>query len=77
VAHEHDGSAFIEGVLDRGERGGNARGIRDGAGLFVLGNIEVDAHENAFAFYGNVFDGFFHSNGKFESEGGTGLSEKE
>jgi hypothetical protein len=61
VAHENDGCAFIQGVLDRGQCGGDALGVRNGAGLFVLGNIEVDAHENAFAVYGNVFDGFFHS----------------
>jgi hypothetical protein len=64
-------------VLDRGQRGGNALGVGDGTGLFVLGHVEVHAHENAFAFYGNVFNGFFHGNGKFEEEGGTGLSEKE
>jgi hypothetical protein len=64
-------------VLDRGQCGGDPLGVRDGTGLFVLGNIEVDAHKDAFAFYGNVFDGFFHSSGKFEREGGTGLAEKE
>jgi hypothetical protein len=61
VAHENDGCAFIQGVLDRGQGGGDALGIRDGASLFVLGNIEIDAHENAFSGEGNVFDGFFHS----------------
>jgi hypothetical protein len=76
VAHEDDRSAFIEGVLDRGQRGGDALGVCDDAGLLILGNIEVDAHEDAFAVYGNVFDGFFHS-GKFEREGGTVLAEKE
>ena len=77
MAHEDDGCAFIQGVLDRGQGGGDALSVRDGTSLFVLRNIEVHAHEDAFAFYGNVFDGFFHISGKFESEGGTGLSEKE
>jgi hypothetical protein len=64
-------------MLDRRQSSGDALGIRNGPGFFILGNIEVDTHENAFAFYGNVFDGFFHSSGKFEREGGTGLAEKE
>ena len=61
VAHEDDRCPFIQSVLNRRQRGGNALGIGDGTGLLVLRNIEVHTHKNAFAFYGNVFDGFFHS----------------
>jgi hypothetical protein len=52
---------LVEGVLDGGESGDDALGVRYGAGGFVLGNIEIDADENAFSGEGDVFDGFFHS----------------
>jgi hypothetical protein len=61
VAHQDNGGALVERVLDGGEGGDDALGVRDGAGGFVLGNIEIDANENAFSGEGDVFDGFFHS----------------
>ena len=61
VAHENNAGAFIQRVLDRGQGGDDALGVRDRAGGFVLGNIDIDANEHAFAGEGNVFDGFFHS----------------
>ena len=61
VAHQDNGGALVERVLDGGEGGDDALGVRDGAGGFVLGNIEIDADENAFSGEGDVFDGFFHS----------------
>jgi hypothetical protein len=49
VAHENHAGALIEGVLDGGQGGDDALGVRDRAGGFVLGNIEIDADEHAFA----------------------------
>jgi hypothetical protein len=61
VAHQDNACTLVERVLDGGQGGDDALGVRDGTGGFVLGNIEIDADEDAFSGEGDVFDGFFHS----------------
>jgi hypothetical protein len=58
VAGEDDRGALRERVLDRRQRGGDARVVGDGAGGLVLRDIEVDAHEHALAGETEVADGF-------------------
>jgi hypothetical protein len=58
VAHEDDGCAFFEGVFNRGERGDDTLVVGDSAGGFVLGDVEVDAHEDAFSCEVEVVYGF-------------------
>ena len=55
VAHQHDGCAVVEQVLDRGQRGADARVVLD---LAILdGDVEIDAHDNAFALRIEIPDG--------------------
>ena len=64
VAGEDDGRAFFKGELDRWERGGDARIVGNGTGDFVLGDIEIDANEHAFAGEVEVADGFEFGHGR-------------
>ena len=59
VAHQDDGCAVVQEVLDRGQRGPDARVVLD---LAVLDwDIEIDAHEHAFALRIEIPDGLlFH-----------------
>ena len=56
VAHEHDGGAAIQRVLDRRQCGDDALRIGDLA-VLVLGHVEIDAHEDALALQVQVGDG--------------------
>ncbi len=64
VRHEDHGRALLEGVLDGRQGGGDARGVGDSAGLLVLRDVEIDAHEHAFARQGEVADGFKFGHGE-------------
>ena len=55
VAHEDDASVVLNEVLDRGERGGDARGVAHDAVLD--GDVEVDAAKDALAVDIDVTDG--------------------
>jgi len=61
VAHQDNAGSLVERVLDGREGGDDALGVRDGAGGFVLGNIEIDADEDAFSIERDVGDRFFHA----------------
>ena len=55
VAAQADGGAVLEGEADGGKRGDDAGVVCDGACL-VLGDVEVDPHEDALALKGEVGD---------------------
>ena len=55
VGHQHQGGAAFEQELDRRQGRGDTLGIRDGAGLLVLGDVEVDTDEDTLAFDGAEF----------------------
>ena len=55
VGHEHQRGATFEQELDRRQGRGDTLGIRDGAGLLVLGDVEVDTDEDTLAFDGAEF----------------------
>jgi len=72
VAGEDDRRAFFKGVLDRGQRGDDARVVGDGTGLLVLGDVEIDADEHAFAGEVEVADGFEF---RHDRKGSSGIAE--
>ena len=49
VGHQDDAGAGLEDVADAGQGRLDALGVGDGARLLVLGDVEVDAHEDALA----------------------------
>ena len=57
MAGEHDGAALFQNVPDAGKRGGNARGVGDCAGRFVLRDVEIDTDEDAFPAHIQIIDG--------------------
>ena len=63
MAHQDHGGAVVERVLDGGQRGDDALRIGDGAGDLVLGDVEIHAHEDAFAGDVEVADGFVGGHG--------------
>ena len=69
VGHQHQRSAAIEQELDRRQGCRDALGVRDDAGLLVLGDVEVDTDEDALAFDGAEFaEGRSRHGGKVSRE---------
>ncbi len=54
-----DGGTLVEQVLDGRQRGDNALVARDGAGLLVLGNVEIAAEKNFLTLYVGIVNGLF------------------
>ena len=72
VAHQHDGGAVVEQVLDGGQGGADAGVVGDGAGGLVLRHVEVDADQGALALPVHVLDGLLVHGGLLkENERGT------
>ena len=64
MAGQDDRRTLIQGVLDGRKRRGDALGIGDLSGLLVLGDVEVNADEDAFAGEVEVLDRFLgHGDG--------------
>jgi hypothetical protein len=63
VAHEDDGRALVEQVVDRRQRRGDALVVFDFS--VFDGNVEVDAHEDALAGHREIFDEQFGHGGVF------------
>jgi hypothetical protein len=55
VAHQHRAAAALQDLLDRRDRGANARVVGDRAAR-VLRHVEVDAHEDALPFQVQVVE---------------------
>ena len=75
VRHQDDAGAGVQDVADARERRLDALGVRDGARLLVLGDVEVDAHEDALAVEVAEFAEGEDGHGGKDS-GGRGLGEK-
>ncbi len=64
MRHQHHGRTLLQGVADGGQGRHDALVVGDGAGGLVLRDIEVHAHEDAFAVQSEVADGFELGHGK-------------
>jgi hypothetical protein len=56
VAHQDDRRTLVERVADGRQRRLNALGVGDGAGGFVLRDVEIHADEGAFALQIEIFN---------------------
>jgi hypothetical protein len=59
MACQNDRGPVIQCVLDGRDRGSNSLGVGDFTGLLVLGDVEIDTDEEAFAGEIEILDGFF------------------